>query len=80
VEVHREEMRKMDNTCISEIIFSTIPQSVKDWIDEIGWKREDIFAYHVQYSNPIVVTVTDMQKKKKHLQFVRLGDGAWQKA
>jgi hypothetical protein len=42
---------KVDNqkASISELAFNTYPQGLKDWIIELGWKREDIISCHVEY-------------------------------
>lgn len=71
----------IDHLPISEVAYNSLPQAVRDWIvQDLKWKREDIFSYHVKYGSPILVTVSNMQGKRKQLKFVDLGNGSWQKA
>lgn len=68
----------MSDNCISEIGFNTLPQSVKDWIHDIGWKREDIISYHAKFGDLIEVTITGI-KGKRFALFTKLDNGDWKK-
>jgi len=53
---------------LSQIAFDTFPQAIKDWIKELGWKREDIANCHIRCCRPLIFTFTKGQEKR----FVRL--------
>lgn len=67
---------------ISELAFNTLPQAVKSWIKELGWKREDIFSVNIKHdypNTPKVVTVTNMQQEKQVAHFGLLVSGKWKR-
>lgn len=67
---------------ISLTAFNSFPQAVKDWIKELGWKREDIFSYHVQHdypNTPKVVTLMNMKQEKQVAYFGLLPSGKWKR-
>ena len=63
---------------VSEIAFNSLPQAVRDWIIELGWKREDITSVHVNYGNPLVVTINKGQERQ-FCNFVKLDNGQLKK-
>ena len=72
----------MSDNCISEVGFNDLPQDVRDWLLEIGWKREDVRTYHAKFpkkdDNLIEVTVTG-DKVKHFALFTELDDKPWKK-
>ena len=64
------------STGLSEIAFSTLPQAVQAWIQEIGWKREDITGYHVQHSKPALIMIARGQEKRR-ARLEMLPSGEW---
>jgi len=64
---------------ISEVAFNLLPQAVKDWMQEIGWKREDLAYYHVHHSMPKVVEIGNMQGEKHTASFAILKSGMWKR-
>lgn len=72
----------MSDNCILETAYETLPQAVKDWILEIGWKREDVRTYHAKFPKKdddlIEVTVTS-DKGKRFALFVEVDDNNWKK-
>lgn len=72
----------MTDNCLSEISFNTLPQAIRDWIHEIGWKRENVVSCLMKYpkkdDNLIEVTVTG-DKVKHFALFTELDDKNWKK-
>jgi len=81
---------------ISELAFNTFPQAVKDWIQELGLKREDVNSVQVKYEM-IKTNASDEEwakwrhgnhvdviiyksQERKEQRFIRLNDENWQKA